>query len=98
MTFKEKVFKKVKKISKGKISTYKEIAHAVGCPKAFRAVGNVLNKNTNPNVPCHRVIKSDGSLGGYRKGQHKKKTLLWAEGIIIKKNKIDLKKYFQKLS
>ncbi len=97
MTFREKVFQKVKKISKGKISTYKEVAQAIGYPRAFRAVGGALNKNINPVVPCHRVIKSDGVLGGYRSGSGKKARLLQTEGVIIKKNKINLKKYFQKI-
>lgn len=97
MSFKEKVFRKVKKIPKGKVSTYKAVACALGSPCAFRAVGNALNKNFDPTVPCHRVIKSNGNLGGYRQGTRKKAHLLRAEGIIIKNNKIDLKKYFQKL-
>jgi methylated-DNA-[protein]-cysteine S-methyltransferase len=98
MNFKEKVFQKTKKISKGKVSTYKEIARVIRKPRAIRAVGNVLNKNNNPVVPCHRVIKSDGDLGGYRSGSDKKTRLLRAEGIIIKNNKINLKKYFQKIN
>jgi O-6-methylguanine DNA methyltransferase len=48
--------------------TYKQVAKAAGRPRAYRAVGNILNKNYNPLIPCHRVIRSDGKLGGYNRG------------------------------
>lgn len=95
MSFKEQVFQKVKKISRGKVSTYKEVARAMKCPKAFRAVGNALNKNIDPTVPCHRVIKSDGNLGGYRSGPKEKACMLRKEGVVITKSKVNLKKFFQ---
>lgn len=78
--FKEKVYEVVMGIEKGKTMTYKEVAKAAGSPKAWRAVGSVLGKNKNPKVPCHRVIKSDGSLGGYNKGLKAKEKLLQKEG------------------
>lgn len=81
--FEQKVFKVVKKIPKGKVLTYKKVAEKVGRPKAWRAVGNILHKNKNPNIPCHRVIRSDGSLGGYNKGLAKKLALLKAEGSAV---------------
>jgi len=88
-SFNEKVWIALKKIPKGKVSTYKEIAKAIGKPKAFRAVGNTCNKNPfAPRVPCHRVIKSDGCLGGFALGKKKKKNLLKKERIEIKKGKI----------
>lgn len=62
---------------------YKEVAKAIGHPKAYRAVGNALNKNKDPQVPCHRVIRSDGKLGGYRSGPKKKIILLKKEGARI---------------
>lgn len=93
MNFKEKVFKATKKIPKGKIATYKIIARKAGNSKAFRAVGNALNTNMSKAVPCHRVIKSDGSLGGYRQGVDRKKNRLIKEGIEIKNNKINLEKF-----
>lgn len=78
-SFKEKVHQVVRSIPKGSTLTYKEVAERTGHPKAYRAVGNVLNKNHDPQIPCHRVIKSDGSLGGYNRGSTQKKKLLEAE-------------------
>lgn len=60
--------------------TYKEVAERIGRPNAFRAVGNVLNKNQDKKVPCHRVIRSDGKIGGYNGIQGKKEKLLKKEG------------------
>lgn len=90
MNFKEKVFNATKKVPKGKVSTYKKIAEDIGKPRAFRAVGNSLKTNTSKLVPCHRVIKSDGTLGGYRWGLKRKKELLMMEGVEIKNGKVDL--------
>ena len=81
-TFKEKVYAVVKKIPKGKVLTYKEVARRVGKPHSFRAVGNILNKNVDPKVPCHRVIRSDGKIGGYRYGKSSKIKILQREGYI----------------
>jgi O-6-methylguanine DNA methyltransferase len=81
-TFKEKVYEIVRKIPKGKILTYKEVAKKAGRPKAFRAIGNILNKNYDPKIPCHRVIRSDGRTGGYNRGAVKKKNLLRIEGAL----------------
>ena len=83
-TFTEKVYEVVKKIPKGKVLTYKEVARRAGNEKASRAVGNILNKNHNPKVPCHRVIRSDGKLGGYNKGVESKRKILLKEGIFLK--------------
>lgn len=83
INFKEKVFEVAGKIPKGEVLTYKEVARLAGGPKAFRAVGNILNKNKNPFVPCHRVVRSNGKVGGYNKGTKKKIALLRSEGIII---------------
>lgn len=68
MTFTEKVRAVVQKIPKGKVLTYKEVAKRAGSPNAFRAVGNILNKNYDANIPCHRVVRSDGTTGGYNRG------------------------------
>ena len=96
MGFNEKVYELCKKIPKGKVTSYKEIAKALKC-KACRAVGNALNKNPYaPIVPCHRVINSDGRLGGFALGLNSKIKLLKREGIEIRNNKIDLNKYFYK--
>lgn len=88
--FKKKIFSIVKKIPKGKFLTYKKVATLAGRPKAWRAVGNILNKNNNPEIPCHRVIKSDGSVGGYNKGSSRKVYLLNKEGVVIKYNKKEI--------
>jgi O-6-methylguanine DNA methyltransferase len=79
--FADKVRTIVKKIPKGKTMTYAEVARRAGNPKAARAVGAVMRANYDPSVPCHRVIKSDGTLGGYnRGGTQRKATLLRKEG------------------
>lgn len=65
--------------------TYAEVARRTGSPRAFRAVGNILNKNYDPKIPCHRVIRSDGSLGGYNRGALTKKRILRREGALPKK-------------
>ncbi|MBI3888741.1 MGMT family protein [Candidatus Nomurabacteria bacterium] len=81
-SFTQKVHEVVKKIPKGKVLTYKEVARRAGNAKASRAVGNILNKNHDPKIPCHRVIRSDGKLGGYNGGTQKKKEILKKEGYI----------------
>mgnify|MGYP001565502348 CR=1 FL=1 len=81
--FQKKVYQAVKKIPKGKVMTYKEVARVVNRPRAYRAVGNVLNKNTDPKIPCHRVIRSDGRVGGYRWGTRRKLKLLRRERIRV---------------
>jgi len=73
MNFKEKVYKVVREIPRGKTKSYKEVARLAGRPGAFRVVGNILSKNYNPKIPCHRVICSDGSLGDYNRGGVKAK-------------------------
>lgn len=87
-SFKEKVFLIVRKIPRGKVLSYKEVARLADSPCAWRAVGNILNKNRNPKIPCHRVIKSDGKIGGYNRGGRKKIALLSKEGVIIKNCRI----------
>ncbi len=77
--FKRKVFEAVKKIPRGRILTYKQVAEIAGNPKAARAVGNILNGNYDPAIPCHRVIRSDGKTGGYNRGAAKKADLLATE-------------------
>lgn len=80
-TFADKVHGVVKKIPKGKVLTYKEVARKAGKPGAYRAVGNILNKNFDKSIPCHRVVRSDGTLGGYNRGREVKRRLLKKEGI-----------------
>jgi O-6-methylguanine DNA methyltransferase len=82
-SFKEKVLKVVGNIPRGKTLTYKQVAKRAGSPLAFRAVGNIMAKNFNMKVPCHRVIKSDGTFGNYNRGGTKNKIkLLRKEGAI----------------
>ncbi len=82
-SFTQKVYRIVKKIPKGKVLTYKEVARRAGKPKAYRAVGNILNKNYDPRIPCHRVIRSDGKIGGYNRGVVNKRKILKKEGVEI---------------
>lgn len=74
----------VKNIPRGSVMTYKEIAILAGNPKAARAVANTMAHNFDPNIPCHRVIRSDGALGGYnRGGTEKKRAILKSEGVTL---------------
>ena len=84
--FQKKVWNYLKTIRKGTTKTYKQIAIAINMPKSARAVANAVGKNPfAPKIPCHRVIRSDGSLGGYsgKGGVKTKKLLLKREGIIV---------------
>lgn len=81
--FRQKVYGIVSGIPKGEVLTYKEVAKMAGRPKAFRAVGNMLNKNYDSKIPCHRVIRSDGKIGGYNRGEAKKKIILAQEGVVL---------------
>ena len=77
----------MRKIPKAKVKTYLEVAKAIGKPRAFRAVANAVGKNPDPpKIPCHTVIRSDGSLGGYsgKGGIQQKRKLLRSENITIK--------------
>tara|TARA_B100000029_G_scaffold262650_1_gene258786 strand:- start:989 stop:1291 length:303 start_codon:yes stop_codon:yes gene_type:complete len=92
--FNQKCYELISKIPSGRVVTYKQIANRLNM-QAYRAVGNAMANNPNPIiVPCHRVIKSDGSIGGYTLGIKKKINLLINEGIMIKKGRIlDFEKY-----
>jgi len=89
ISFTERVYAAVKKIPAGRVSTYKEVARALGVPGACRAVGNALNKNRSRQVPCHRVVKSDGSLGGFARGAKEKKRLLEREGVRSRAGRVE---------
>lgn len=95
--FAERCYKILRKIPKGKVTTYKAIAERLKS-KAYRQVGRAMNKNpysffNGGNVPCHRVVGSDGKLVGFAHGLKKKSDMLREEGIEIKKGKVDLGKY-----
>ena len=84
--FQQKVWKYLKNIPRGKVKTYKQVAIAIKRPKSARAVANACGKNPYaPKIPCHRVIRSDGRLGGYsgRGGIRKKLELLRSEKVKI---------------
>ena len=83
------VYKKLLKVPKGKVTTYGELAKAVGLKNGQRVIGQIMNKNPFPVIiPCHRVVKSDGNIGGYFYGQDIKTKMLSDEGIAIKNGKI----------
>ncbi len=86
-SFQQQVLDIIKHIPSGSVSTYREIARALHRPRAARAVGNALNKNPHlVVVPCHRIVTTDGRLGGYREGIERKKSLLKREGVDILPN------------
>ena len=95
INFHNKCYQLLSQIPEGRVSTYKEIARALNS-KAYRAVGKAMAKNQDlVSIPCHRVVRSDGMIGKYSLGIHKKSLLLQKEGISIKNGKIiDFKKYF----
>ena len=91
----EQIYQLCTQIPTGKVTTYGEIARKLGT-KGFQAIGQILSKNPYaPKVPCHRVVKSNGEIGGFKGSQdnQQKIKLLQQEGVIVKNNKIDLKKY-----
>ena len=93
MVFSEKVYSLLKQIPKGKVVTYKQVAQALNS-NSYRAVGNALNKNEKLiQIPCHRVIRSDGTVGGYKLGVRKKIEILKKEGVEVINQKVDLKKF-----
>jgi len=93
MTFSERVWAITKKIPKGRVATYSDVADRLGT-RAFRAVGNALHRNPYaPVVPCHRVVGSNGSLTGYAGGLAKKTKMLEAEGVAVKNGRVDLSKF-----
>ena len=101
-SFNEKIYKLLKKVPKGNVTTYKALAEAAGT-RAYRAVGQAMRCNPYaPIVPCHRVVASDGSIGGFQGSTNpngeeirKKIKMLKSEGVKIKNNKIeDFDKFF----
>jgi len=89
MNLDKKIYKKLLEVPEGKITTYGELAKAVGIKNGQRVVGKIMNKNPFPVlIPCHRVVKADGKVGGYAYGQRVKINMLTKEGIKIKNDKI----------
>ncbi|MBW2976840.1 MGMT family protein [Candidatus Woesearchaeota archaeon] len=86
--FQKRVYALCKKVPKGKATTYKAIAKKMGI-KAYRAVGMALNKNPFSDVPCHRVVGSNGHLTGFASGLRKKEALLRKEGIKVRNFRVE---------
>ena len=97
-SLRERCYRLVSKIPRGKVTTYKEIAEALGI-RGYRVVGMLLSKNPKPiEIPCHRVVKSNGEVGGYIMGVEKKVELLRSEGIPVENGRIvDFERYFFRL-
>lgn len=91
MTFNQKLWALTARIPKGRVSTYAELAKALGT-RAYRAVGNAMNKNPYaPGVPCHRVVGSNKSLTGYAQGLEKKRKMLIAEGVVCSEKRAEVR-------
>lgn len=89
MKLEDKVYKKLLEVPSGMVTTYGELAKSVGLKNGQRIIGRIMNKNPYPViVPCHRVIKSDGKIGGYAWGEKIKINMLSKEGVKIKNGKI----------
>ena len=89
MILSTKVYRKLLQVPKGKVTTYGELAKAVGLKNGQRVIGMIMKKNPFPViVPCHRVVNSDGKIGGYAYGKRVKSRMLANEGIQIKDGKI----------
>lgn len=83
------VYSALMRVPRGKVTTYGELAKAIGRPRASRAVGKILNKNPDPiTVPCHRVVMSNGAIGGYALGKATKRALLESEGLSFSGEKV----------
>ena len=102
--FTKRVLDIVSRIPRGKLTTYSAVAREAGSPRAYRAVGTILNRSYRERewqlpledfepVPCHRVIRSDGFVGGYARGTREKERILQLEGHVIDKHRIRLPNY-----
>ena len=90
MKLEERVYRKLMEVPRGKVTTYGELARAVGLKNGQRAVGRMMNRNPYPViVPCHRVVLSSGRVGGYAWGEDVKSNMLLREGVPIKNGKIE---------
>jgi methylated-DNA-[protein]-cysteine S-methyltransferase len=90
--FETRCYDALRAVPAGRVTTYSAIARALGS-KASRAVGNAMRKNRDPSIPCHRVVKSNGQVGGYNRGKDMKIRMLKKEGIRIKEGRVDLSAY-----
>lgn len=99
LSFNEQCYAALKKVPRGKVTTYAALAAYLGS-RACRAVGNAMHRNPNaPIVPCHRVVRSDGSIGGYAGGPDKKERMLRREGVPVRDGRVcDLEKHLFRFS
>lgn len=89
MNLSQQVYKKLLEVPEGSVTTYLELSKAVGLKNGQRVIGQIMKNNPFPAiVPCHRVVKSDGKIGGYAYGQNVKANMLKKEGIKIQNGKI----------
>jgi O-6-methylguanine DNA methyltransferase len=92
--FHYRVYRILRSVPRGKVTTYRALARAAGSPRASRAVGSAMNRNPYaPAVPCHRVVRSDGSVGGFARGTREKARMLAKEGVEIRNGRIDLARF-----
>ena len=90
MKIDKKIYKKLLQVPPGKITTYGELSRAIGFENGQRVIGQIMKKNPFPVIiPCHRVVRSDGKIGGYAFGLDIKRNMLTKEGICIKNDKIE---------
>ena len=94
MKIEKKIYQKLLKVPSGYVTTYGDLAKAINLKNGQRVVGQIMKKNPFPVIiPCHRVVKSDGTVGGYAYGTERKKHMLSEEGLKINNNKVlDFKK------
>ena len=95
MTLSETIYRATRRIPRGRVATYADLARAIGKPRAWRHVGTVMSRNRDRSTPCHRVVRSDGRVGGYGfpGGSSRKAEKLRGEGIAVKDGRIDLGRY-----
>ena len=91
--FAKRIYTATRHIRRGRVSTYRDIAGAVGIPTRFRWVGYLMSKNHDTSIPCHRVIQSGGHLGGYNGVRGRKEKLLLKEGVEVKDDIVDLRRF-----
>ena len=97
--FTQAVYSVVRQIERGQVMTYREVAMAIGAPRAARAVGSALHRNSTPVIiPCHRVVKSNGDVGGYVHGRERKEALLQSEGVGVRNGCVSREFFIQSLS
>lgn len=92
--FAQRVYRQLRRIPAGRVTTYGDLAKRLGKPRGAQAIGQALKRNHSiPFIPCHRVVSANGSIGGYARGPMHKIRLLKQENIYVEKGKIDLEKY-----